>query len=215
MEDKIKFPANVILIDVAFLNEVVYGAKNFLEGKLGRKLPDVDLPAWLSYLALDAGLREQENEVEVLLVHTPAADVLKCCEPSDVNKLNHQACRTPLGEFAFSSVTSSGLVSTEELFLDLMNLALDSADVKCLVVGPFHQVYGNGVEEKSCRIAAYFFIHSLFYEKFNDVLRHQVQKIICTDFDRKKRKAVVFGFFGVGNGNVKYFFDCSFFLFYS
>ena len=134
MEDKIKFPANVILIDVAFLNEVVYGAKNFLEGKLGRKLPDVDLPAWLSYLALDAGLREQENEVEVLLVHTPAADVLKCCEPSDVNKLNHQACRTPLGEFAFSSVTSSGLVSTEELFLDLMNLALDSADVKCLML---------------------------------------------------------------------------------
>ena len=62
MEDKIKFPANVILIDVAFLNEVVYGAKNFLEGKLGRKLPDVDLPAWLSYLALDAGLREQENQ---------------------------------------------------------------------------------------------------------------------------------------------------------
>ena len=132
MEDKIKFPANVILIDVAFLNEVVYGAKNFLEGKLGRKLPDVDLPAWLSYLALDAGLREQENEVEVLLV----------------NKLNHQACRTPLGEFAFSSVTSSGLVSTEELFLDLMNLALDSADVKCLMLLPFHQVYGNGVEEK-------------------------------------------------------------------
>lgn len=108
----------------------------------------VDLPAWLSYLALDAGLREQENEVEVLLVHTPAADVLKCCEPSDVNKLNHQACRTPLGEFAFSSVTSSGLVSTEELFLDLMNLALDSADVKCLMLLPFHQVYGNGVEEK-------------------------------------------------------------------
>ena len=148
MEDKIKFPANVILIDVAFLNEVVYGAKNFLEGKLGRKLPDVDLPAWLSYLALDAGLREQENEVEVLLVHTPAADVLKCCEPSDVNRLNHQACRTPLGEFSFSSVTSSGLVSTEELFLDLMNLALDSADVKCLMLLPFHQVYGNGVEEK-------------------------------------------------------------------
>ena len=68
--------------------------------------------------------------------------------PSDVNKLNHQACRTPLGEFTFSSVTSSGLVSTEELFLDLMNLALDSADVKCLMLLPFHQVYGNGVEEK-------------------------------------------------------------------
>lgn len=148
MDDKIKFPANVILIDVAFLNEVVYGVKTFLEGELGRKLPDVDLPAWLSYLALDAGLREQENEVEVLLVHTPEADVLKCCEPCDVNKLNHQACRTPLGEFVFSSVTSSGLVSTEELFLDLMNLALDSAEVKCLMPVPFHQAYGDRVEEK-------------------------------------------------------------------
>ena len=39
MEDKIKFPANVILIDVAFLNEVVYGAKNFLEGKLDGSYP--------------------------------------------------------------------------------------------------------------------------------------------------------------------------------
>ena len=48
MEDKIKFPANVILIDVACLNEVVYGAKYFLEGKLVRKLHDVDLLAWLS-----------------------------------------------------------------------------------------------------------------------------------------------------------------------
>lgn len=148
MDDKIKFPANVILIDVAFLNETVYGAKNFLGGKLGRKLPDIDLPAWLSYLALDAGLREQGNEVEVLLVHTQAGHVLRCCEPSDVDNLNQQACRTPLGEFVFSSVTSSGLVSTEALFLDLMNLALDSADVKCLMLLPFHQVYGNGVEEK-------------------------------------------------------------------
>ena len=29
-----------------------------------------------------------------------------------------------------------------------MNLALDSADVKCLMLLPFHQVYGNRVEEK-------------------------------------------------------------------
>ena len=63
MEDKIKFPANVILIDVAFLNEVVYGAKNFLEGKLGRKLPDVDLPAWLSYLAVEVRFQRYERRV--------------------------------------------------------------------------------------------------------------------------------------------------------
>ena len=148
MDDGIKFPANVILIDVAFLNEMVYGARNFLENRLGRKLSDIDLPAWLSYLVLDAGLREGENEVEVLWVHTQAGHVLRGCEPSDVDKLDRQACRTPLGEFTFSSVTSSGLVSTEELFLDLMNLALDSADVKCLMLLPYHRLYGGRVEEK-------------------------------------------------------------------
>ena len=153
MEDKIKFPANVVLMDVAFLNEVVYGAKRVLESRLGRKLSDIDLPAWLSCLALDAGLREEENEVEVLLVHTPATNVLKGCEPSEVDELNSRACRTPLGEFAFSSVTSSGLVSTEALYLDLMNLALDCADVKCLMLLPFHREYGDRVEE---RLAHFF-----------------------------------------------------------
>lgn len=39
MEDKIKFPANVILIDVAFLNEVVYGAKNFWKVSWGGSYP--------------------------------------------------------------------------------------------------------------------------------------------------------------------------------
>lgn len=148
MKEKIKFPENVILIDVAFLNEVVCGAKQFFENRLGRALPAIDLPAWLSYLALDAGLREKENEVEVLLVHDPATKTLGCCDPSDLEGLNGQACRTPLGEFAFSSVTSSGLVSTDELFLDLMNLALDAADVKCLMLLPLYAAYGGRVEEK-------------------------------------------------------------------
>lgn len=148
MEDKIKFSENVILIDVAFLDEVVCGAKKFLEGKLGRELPPVDLPAWLSYLALDAGLREQANKVDVLLVHDPASHVLRCCEPSDLDSLNQRACRTPLGEFSFFTVPSSGLVSMEELFLDLMNLALDTAEVKCLMLLPFHQLFGNRVEER-------------------------------------------------------------------
>lgn len=147
MGDNIKFSENVILVDVTFLNEIVYSIKNALEMKLNRKLPHLDLPAWLSYLALDSGLRGKNNEVEVILVHEPISQTLNSCEPSDLKRLDNMACRTSLGEFLFSSVSSSGLVSTENLFLDLMNLALDSADVKCLMLLPFHPAYSEKVED--------------------------------------------------------------------
>ena len=111
------------------------------------RIEALDLDVASDFL-LVACVREGVYEVEVFFVHSHVGLFRRCCEPSDVDKLNHQACRTPLGEFAFSSVTSSGFVSTEELFLDLMNLALDSADVKCLMLLPFHQVYGSRVEEK-------------------------------------------------------------------
>ena len=151
MLEDIKLSENVILIDVAFLNEFVRSAKSFLSTRLGRELPNVDLPAWLSYMALDAGLKVGESKLEVILLHDQAVHTLSCCEPSDLDHLGSLACRTPVGEYLFSSVSSSGIVSTEELYLDLMNIALDSTDVKCLMLLPFHPVYGDKVEEKLCR----------------------------------------------------------------
>lgn len=147
MEKNIKFSANVILVDVSFLNETVSDIKDFLGERLGRALPGVDLPAWLSYLALDAGLREGDNEIQVLLVHDGGAAALPHCQPSDLKELDGMACRTPLGEFAFSCVTAADITTSADLFLDLMNLALDSADVKRLALVPFHRLYADRVEE--------------------------------------------------------------------
>lgn len=147
MEDKVKFSENVMLIDVAFLNELVCNVKTFLSTKIGRELPDLDLPAWLSYLALDAGLRGIDNEIQVLMVHDGASANLKCCMPSDLNQLDGMACRTPLGEFSFASVSAADIVSCEQLFFDLMNLALNSSEVKRLMLVPFHSLYGYKVEE--------------------------------------------------------------------
>lgn len=148
MESEIKFLKKVLLVDVAFLNDMVYNVTEFLSERLGRELPKLDLPGWLSYLALDAGLREGDNEIQVLLIHNGTAHQLKCCEPSDLESLHGMACRTPLGEFVFSVVSSSGMVSDEELFVDLMSLALDSADVERLMLVPFQATYGEKVEEK-------------------------------------------------------------------
>lgn len=148
MDDKIKFSPNVILLDVTFLNELVSNARTFLSVRLGRELPDVDLPSWLTYLALDAGLREGDNEIQVLLVHDEATRKMKCCLPAELESLNGMACRTPLGEFIFSCVTTAQITDCEHLFLDLQTLAMDSADVQCLMLVPYHPRYGEQVEEE-------------------------------------------------------------------
>lgn len=147
MEDKVKFLENVILIDVAFLNVMVCSARKSLGAKLGRELPNIDLPAWLSYLSLNAGLRGDANEIQVVLLRDEGTHELKCCEPADLDSLDGMACRTSLGEFTFSCVTPAGITSCEAMYLDLMNLALDSADVKQLMLVPFHPLYGDRVEE--------------------------------------------------------------------
>ncbi len=88
MENNVKFSKNVILVDVSFLDETVSDIKSFLGERLGRTLPDVDLPAWLSYLALDAGLREGDNEIQVLLVHGGEVSALPHCRPADLKELD-------------------------------------------------------------------------------------------------------------------------------
>lgn len=154
MENNIKFASNVILVDVSFLNVTVSEIKSFASRQLGRKLPDLDLPTWLSYLALDAGLHEGDNEIQVLLVHDGKTSSLSCCRPSDLEKLDGMACRTPMGEFTFSYVTAAGITSSADLFLDLMNLAWDAENVELLALVPFHCLYEDWVEEELWRLSS-------------------------------------------------------------
>ena len=136
MESKVKFSENVIIVDAGFLQATVSGLRTFFENNLGRALPLLDLPSWLSYVALDAGLREGDNEIQVLLVHDEATRNLSCCTPSVLADFDGKACRTPLGEFVFANVTSAGLAKTSDLFVDLLHLAIDSNDVKRMVLVP-------------------------------------------------------------------------------
>ncbi|MBO4985154.1 MAG: L-selectin [Bacteroides sp.] len=152
MDEKIKFQPNVLLIDVTFINEIAATSRKVLGERLGRELPELDLPTWLTYLALDAGLRGADNEVQVLLVHEADTHRLNGCQPNDLPSLNGMACRTPLGEFQFSCVTPADIATREELFLDLMTLAQDSADVQCLALLPFHPEYGQKMERELTKL---------------------------------------------------------------
>ena len=149
MEDnKIKLSETVMVIDVAYLNFVINDLKNYFERKLERSLQKIDLALFAMYLAMDAGIEEGENDVQILLLNDKESEELYHCMPCDVKQeLDGVAFRGSLGEFSFMAVPSEGFVSRGELFLDLLRIILNSADVEKMVVVSFNEEYGEDVED--------------------------------------------------------------------
>lgn len=150
MNDKpqIKLSETVVLIDAAFLNFVITDMKRYFEETLQRSLQEIDLSMLTTYLTLDAGIAEGKNEVQFLFVHDKESGNLAHCQPSDLEKeLNGVAFQSPYGEYSFASVPSEGMVSREDLFLDLLSIVADSADVKKMILVSFNEEYGKKVTD--------------------------------------------------------------------
>lgn len=150
MNDKpqIKLSETVVLIDAAFLNFVITDMKGYFEAILQRSLQEIDLSILTTYLTLDAGITEGKNEVQFLFVYDKESGRLVHCLPSDLEKeLNGVAFQSPYGEYSFASVPSEGMVSREDLFLDLLSIVADSADVKRMIVVSFNEEYGKKVTD--------------------------------------------------------------------
>lgn len=148
MNDKIKLSETVMLIDVAFLNFVVTDLKKYFEHILSRQLEKIDTSMLATFLALDAGIKEGENEVQFLFVYDNDSSKLAFCKLSDLKvQLNGVAFSSQFGEFIFAGVPCEDMVSREDLFLDLLGLVLDSADVKKLVVISSNEEYGDKVTD--------------------------------------------------------------------
>ena len=150
MNDKpqIKLSETVVLIDAAFLNFVITDMKRYFEETLQRSLQEIDLSMLTTYLTLDAGIAEGKNEVQFLFVYDKESGNLANCQPSDLEKeLNGVAFQSPYGEYSFASVPSEGMVSREDLFLDLLSIVADSADVKKMILVSFNEEYGKKVTD--------------------------------------------------------------------
>lgn len=156
MSEKTAFPEHVLLLDAAFLNFVTTDLKRHFEEVLKRPLPDIDFAELVTYLALDAGIVEGKNEIQTLLVYDDESAKLANCRPSDLKEeLDGVAFTNSFGEFTFAGVPSADLVAREDLYLDLLQLVLDSDSVKKVLLISFNEVYGakvaellNGVKEK-------------------------------------------------------------------
>ena len=150
MSDKpqIKLAETVVLIDAAFLNFVITDIKGYFEETLHRSLQEIDLSMLTTYITLDAGITEGKNEVQFLFVYDKESSRLQYCQPSGLQEeLNGVAFQSPYGEYSFASVPSEGMVAREDLFLDLLSIVSDSADVKRMIVISFNEEYGKKVTD--------------------------------------------------------------------
>lgn len=149
----IKLAENVIIIDAAFYNFITSDMKKYFEERLNRKLQDIDITRFATDIALDAGVQCGNNSIQLLWVYNDQAVKLSNSVPSDLStELNGVAFKSEYGEFSFAGVPCSDMVTREELFMDLLNITADSADVKRIVLIPYGQEYGAKVEKAITKI---------------------------------------------------------------
>lgn len=131
MDDKIKFPNHVVIIDIEFLNFMLTNFHGFLSKQLNRDVEWLSMADFLTLLGLDAEIEEGQRDIQVLLLHSDKTKKVACASPSDlIKELNGVAFKSSLGEFIFSSVSTAGLTSIDGLYTDLLELALSAENVE-------------------------------------------------------------------------------------
>lgn len=132
-----KFSANVILADADYVDKVAFDLIVNFERMLGRRIPPADIARWLDCVALDGGLREGDNEVQVILIHNKQQHKLENFKPADYTaELNNMAFKDHLGEFLLSSLPVESMTSKSDFIADVLAVAANHKDVKRLMVIP-------------------------------------------------------------------------------
>ena len=131
MNQKVKLEDTVILIDTVFYNFLVTDIKNHFEKQLNRALEVIDLPTLTTYLSLDMGLCAGDNTVQLLWLYTKQISDLQFTKPSSLKSdLDGKAFQNEVGEFLMASVSTEDLVPIGELYVEVLQMALESENVK-------------------------------------------------------------------------------------
>lgn len=130
---------NVIVVDAEYVDRVAFNLTVNFERMLGRKIPAADMACWIDCLALDGGLPAAENReetVSVVLIHEKDSKGFDNFLPASYSELDGKAFKDHLGEFVFSAVSVEHLTTKDDLLLDVVQAAMESEEVKRLMVVP-------------------------------------------------------------------------------
>lgn len=145
MMNDAKWKDNVILVDADYVDKVAFDLTVNFERMIGRPIPKADLAQWLECVALDGGLREGSNEIQVVLLHKQQQ--MDYFAPGAFSDLDGQAFSGPLGEFQISCVPVEDMVTPEDLFIDSLQVVSNATEVRRLMVVPDADHIYNKVRE--------------------------------------------------------------------
>ena len=138
---------NVILVDADYIDKVAFNLIVNFERMLQRRIPQADISRWIDCIALDGGIRQGENNTQVILVYDKRHETLENFTPSSlVNDLDGKAFKDHLGEFTFSALPVEEMTDKEHLFCDSLMHICSQKGIKRLMLIPNAENYYDGVK---------------------------------------------------------------------
>lgn len=140
-----KWSENVIIADADYIDKVTFNLIVNFERMIGRRIPKGDTARWIDCIALDGGVREGDNNTQVILVHSSHNKALENFNPGDyATELDGKAFKDNLGEFAITAVTAEDVATSEDLFIDALKIVCNHKDVKRVMAVPnAERIYNN------------------------------------------------------------------------
>lgn len=137
MNENTHWSENIIIADANYIDKVAFDLIVNFERMIGRHIPQADLARWLDCIALDGGIREGENEVQVVLIHTKGDKEMENFVPSNyAEELNGKAFKDHLGEFSITTLEVEDIVSRTQFINDIVGAAAIQKEVKRMMIIP-------------------------------------------------------------------------------
>ena len=132
-----RWSKNVILVDADYVDKVAFNLIVNFERMLGRRIPQADMAKWIDCVALDGGIREGEQETQVVLLHDRQKKRMENFTPGNYEEeLNSKAFKDHLGEFVINAYPTEDIVGSEQQFIDTLQMVCAQKEVKRVMVIP-------------------------------------------------------------------------------
>jgi hypothetical protein len=128
---------NVIIADADYIDKVAFDLIVNFERILGRRIPPADMARWLDCVALDGGIREGDNKIQVVLIHKKDSKVISNFVPSNFNDdLHEKAFKDHIGEFSISCLPVEDIVNAQDFFLDIVSTICNQKEIHRVMIVP-------------------------------------------------------------------------------
>jgi len=135
-----------MLVDGDYADRVAFNLICNFERMLERRVPQADLAKWIDCMALDGGLRPGDNSVEVVFVHK-SRKLENFTPGSYADDIHGKAFRDQLGEFAMTAYQVEDVVSTEDFFVQCLEVVLSAKETRRVIAVPDMESYGQRVRQ--------------------------------------------------------------------